>query len=118
MSALRDVPAPFSVPQLAYRWDCSEGLVRKMIREGRLQCFRPGTLIRISAAEVERFECQLAMGSPTPSSNSEAGTPSSGGTKESADAANSSPKIGRAPKRKRERSGKTGTIHRGPWNGS
>lgn len=59
---------PFSVPQLAHRWGCSEGLIRKMIRDGRLQCFRPGTLIRISAAEVERFECQQqAMMTPTAS---------------------------------------------------
>jgi len=49
---------PFSVPQVAERWGCSEGLVRKLIRSGELACFRPGTLIRIAAAEVERFECQ------------------------------------------------------------
>jgi len=47
---------PFSVPQLAHRWGCSEGLIRKMIRDGRLQCFRPGTLIRISAAKPEGRE--------------------------------------------------------------
>ena len=51
-------PRPFSVRQVAERWECSEGLVRKLIRSGALQCFRLGTLIRISAAEVERFESQ------------------------------------------------------------
>lgn len=51
-----DQPRPYSVPQLAARWGCSDGLIYKLIREGRLQCFRPGTLIRIPAAEVERYE--------------------------------------------------------------
>ena len=60
-------PAPFkqadamalSVQQLAQRWGCSEGLIRKMIRDGDLHCFRPGALIRISAAAVygARFIC-------------------------------------------------------------
>ncbi|WP_084391161.1 helix-turn-helix domain-containing protein [Novosphingobium capsulatum] len=47
---------PLSVAQLAEHWECSQGLVRKLIREGRLLSFRPGQLIRISAAEVERYE--------------------------------------------------------------
>jgi excisionase family DNA binding protein len=51
--SMPDDRRPFSVPQLAERWGCSQGLVRKLIRDGRLQCFRPGALIRISAAEVE-----------------------------------------------------------------
>lgn len=34
---------PFSVPMLAERWGCSEGLVRKLIRNGRrfIANFRP-----------------------------------------------------------------------------
>ncbi|WP_082701931.1 helix-turn-helix domain-containing protein [Novosphingobium sp. FSW06-99] len=55
-----DTARPMSVPQLATRWGCSDGLIYKLIKEGRLQCFRPGTLIRISVAEVERFEGQPA----------------------------------------------------------
>ena len=49
-------PKAFSVPQLAKRWGCSDGLVYKLVKEGRLQCFRPGTLIQIAATEVERYE--------------------------------------------------------------
>lgn len=49
-------PAPFSVTQLAERWGCSTGLVRKLIDAGSLQCFRLGILIRIRVAEVERYE--------------------------------------------------------------
>ena len=54
---------PYSPETLAERWGCSEGLVYKLIRDGRLQCFRPGSLIRISAGEVERFECQTTASS-------------------------------------------------------
>jgi len=49
---------PYSVAQLAERWDCSEGLVRKLIRGGKLASFRLGTLTRVPAAEVARFEAQ------------------------------------------------------------
>lgn len=51
-------PIPYSVSQLADRWRCSGGMVRKLINHGSLQCFRLGTLIRISAAEVRRFQSQ------------------------------------------------------------
>lgn len=47
---------PYSVARLAERWSCSEGLIRKLIKQGQLKSFRPGTLTRISAAEVARFE--------------------------------------------------------------
>ncbi len=60
---LTDDRRPYSVPQLAERWGCSEGLIRKLINTGELQCFRPGALIRISAAEVERYECQSSTAS-------------------------------------------------------
>lgn len=51
-------PRPYSVSQLADRWDCSPSMIRKLIGAGRLTKFNIGVLIRISAAEVERFECQ------------------------------------------------------------
>jgi excisionase family DNA binding protein len=111
---------PLSVPQLAERWGCSEGLIYKLIRKGDLHCFRPGALIRISAAEVERYECQ-ASNENTPSSGSVAASqsPSPILTPGSAAAASSPRKIGRAPRRKRANSGPQGTtIHRGPWAGS
>src|SRR3546814_3889152 len=46
---------PYSVPQLAERWGCSDSMIRKLINEGELQSFRIGVLIRISAAEVEKI---------------------------------------------------------------
>jgi len=58
---LTETPRPLSVPQLAARWGCSDGLIYKLIKDGRLQCFRPGSLIRISMVEVERFEGQPAV---------------------------------------------------------
>lgn len=107
---------PYSVPQLAERWGCSEGLVRKLIREGRLHCFRPGSLIRISVAEVERFECQMHRNSP--SSASEAGSPSSIDTPEGASDANSTPRIERAQRQRPALSGSHPGIVRGPWAGA
>lgn len=47
---------PFSVRRLADRWSCSEGLIRKMIKNGMVQSFTIGTLIRIPMSEVERIE--------------------------------------------------------------
>lgn len=47
---------PYSIPQLAERWGCSDSMIRKLIKQGQLQCFRIGALMRIAAAEVERFE--------------------------------------------------------------
>lgn len=55
MTAPQQHARPFSVPQVAERWGCSEGLVRKLIRSGELACFRPGTLIRIAAADQKRL---------------------------------------------------------------
>lgn len=51
-------PRPFSPETLADRWGCSAEKVRLMYRNGELPGFRLGKLIRIPAAEVERFECQ------------------------------------------------------------
>ena len=109
-----EAPAPLSVPQLAARWGCSEGLVRKLIRAGRLQCFRPGALIRIALVEVERFECQPQT-MPTASRNSEGALPLSGGRANPLPAsADSSPrKIARAPRRKPAGCGANQTKARG-----
>lgn len=67
---------PFTVASLADRWECSEGAIRARIRNGELQTFRIGTLIRIPVSEVERIECQT-----TRSSASEMDGPSSGVTR-------------------------------------
>jgi excisionase family DNA binding protein len=50
-------PNPYSVASLAARWGCHQSVVRRLIRKGVLQSFPVGALIRISAAEVERYEC-------------------------------------------------------------
>ena len=75
---------PYSVNGLADRWDCSPSMIRKLIKANRLQPFRIGELIRISAAEVERYEkcqCQQTI-TDTPSSALEEVSPSSGGKTE------------------------------------
>jgi excisionase family DNA binding protein len=65
------VSQAYTVASLAEAWRCSEGVIRKAINDGRLGCFRLGTLIRIPAEEVRRFECQNIQ-----SSGSEADGPS------------------------------------------
>ena len=55
------VPKPFSPETLADRWGCSAEKVRLMYRNGELAGFRLGKLIRIPAAEVERYECQNTL---------------------------------------------------------
>ncbi|RIV79789.1 DNA-binding protein [Pelagerythrobacter aerophilus] len=111
-------PRPYSVAQLAERWGCSEGLVYKLIRSGDLQCFRPGALIRISAAEVERYECQ-ASNENIPSSDSTKASQSSGGRTpargRSVAVIDSPRKIGPPPRQRRQSAGKSATVHRGPW---
>lgn len=110
-----ETPPPFSVGQLADRWGCSEGLVRKLIRNGDLQCFRPGALIRISVEEVERYECQ----NHSQSRNLARASQSSGGktaeTARNVVVSDSPRQIGPAPKRKPASAGKGATIHHGPW---
>jgi excisionase family DNA binding protein len=49
---------PYSPQTLAQRWGCSAEKIRRMYRNGELAGFELGKLIRIPAAEVERFECQ------------------------------------------------------------
>lgn len=117
---------PYSVAQLAERWGCSGNVVRKLINQGELQCFKIGALIRISAAEVERYEKCPVVTSHTVSSGSGEDSPSFGGSeqttppkaKKSGAVVNSPRKIGRAPRRKLAPSGKDRTIVRGPWSGS
>lgn len=62
---------PYSPETLAERWGCSAEKVRLMFRNGELAGFRLGKLIRIPAAEVERYECQN-----TPSPDTEESSPS------------------------------------------
>src|SRR6185437_6237323 len=86
----------YTVASLADEWQCSEGVIRKAIADGELGCFRLGTLIRIPAEEVARFECQNI-----PSSDSEADMPLSGAKKASAD--DSPLRLPIDPRRKRRR---------------
>ena len=101
---------PFTVPALAARWGCSEGLIRKMIERGELSSFRLGVLIRVPASEVAKIEC------PTASNDSEADLQSSGARTESDEGEPFTPKIDRARKPRPAASGKQATIHRGPWD--
>lgn len=105
-----ETPLAYTVADLAARWQCGESTVRSLIKRDQLATFRIGTLIRISADEVERFECR-----DIPCSDSEADTLSSGERTESADAERFTPKIDRARKPRPARYGKLATVHRGPW---
>ena len=107
-----EVRPAYTVATLAQRWECSTGVVRKLIQRGDLSCFRIGTLIRISAAEVERFEWQT-----TPCNASEGDTLSSGERTASGEGEPSMPQIDRARKPRHADYGKAATIHRGPWVG-
>lgn len=51
----QETPPAYSARTLAERWGCSQGLVRKMVKEGKLATI-PFGLLRISAAEVARYE--------------------------------------------------------------
>ena len=53
-----DIPKPYSPQTLAERWSCSSEKIRLMCRNEELAWFQLGKLIRIPAAEVERYECQ------------------------------------------------------------
>lgn len=55
---------PYSPETLGERWGCSAEKVRLMCRSGELPSFRLGKLIRIPAAEVERYECLTDTPSP------------------------------------------------------
>ncbi|WP_323132806.1 helix-turn-helix domain-containing protein [Sphingobium lactosutens] len=121
MTALpEDDRPPYSVQRLAERWECSPSMIRKLIDQGKLEVFYLGNLIRISAAEVEQYECRKVT--HTPSRNSEEDSPSSGGKQKTEDSpkgvvVNSPRRIGRAPRRRPETSGREPTIVHGPWGG-
>lgn len=102
----------FTVASLAAEWQCSEGVIRKAIADGRLGHFRLGSLIRIPAEEVRRFECQNI-----PSSASEAGLPSSIETPEENGTERGFERpIALGLKRRLGGAGTQGaTVHRGPW---
>lgn len=105
----------FTVASLAQEWECSEGVIRKLVREGRLRSFRIGALIRIPADEVARFECQNIA-----SNDSAADTRSSIETQGEGDTgSNYTRPTGLALRRKLGRDGEAGaTVHLGPWGGS
>lgn len=100
---------PFTASTLAARWECSEGLIYKLIAQGRLRSFRIGTLIRISQEEVERFECG-------PSSDLEEALPKFGETVTENDTAEPwTPEIGKGRKRRRVGFGQQDNVASGPW---
>ena len=106
-------PAPraFTVASLAREWECSPGAIRKLVASGALRCFRIGTLIRIPAEEVQRFECQT-----TASNDSEAGSPSSGETGEESGTGGPLPQPIASERRRRPASaGGSATVLPGPW---
>ena len=105
-----EVRRAFTVATLAAHWQCSEGVVRKMIERRQIAHFRIGTLIRISAAEVERFECQT-----TPCNDSVADMPLSGEIMASDGGERSTPPIDRARKPRHADFGRAATVHPGPW---
>ena len=64
---------PYSPQTLADRWGCSAEKVRTMCKTGELASFTLGKLIRIPAAEVERYECQST---PSPDTGESGRSPS------------------------------------------
>lgn len=60
---------PYSPETLAAHWGCSAEKIRIMCKRGELGSFRLGKLIRIPAAEVERYECQITGSSDTEESS-------------------------------------------------
>jgi excisionase family DNA binding protein len=105
-----NLPA-YSVARLAERWDCSQAKIYAMIKRGELIGFRLGTTIRISAKEVESFECSPMMCNATAEPS-----PLSGEMKpEPVAAAASMPKIERARRPRPAAFGKPATVIRGQW---
>ena len=50
---------PYTPDSLADVWGCSPQMVRNLVKEGKLQAFRIGRLIRIKPQDVEAYEkCQ------------------------------------------------------------
>lgn len=105
----------FTVASLAREWECSEGVIRKLVASGALGSFRIGTLIRIPADEVERFECRNIA-----SNDSAAASPASGEMPRESDTESAYMRpTGLARRRRLGADGQeAATIHRGPWAGS
>lgn len=49
-------PRHYTVAEIASRFKAHPVTCRRWVREGRIKALRLGRLIRITAAEVERFE--------------------------------------------------------------
>lgn len=49
-------PLAYSVADLAHKWGVSRGYIYKLVKSGKLRPFTPPPLIRITMAEVARFE--------------------------------------------------------------
>lgn len=107
------MPRAYTVASLAREWECSEGVIRKLVASGALRSFRVGILIRIPAEEVQRFECQNIA-----SNDSAEASPSSGVTAEESDTATVFPRpIGLERRQRPGNAGGSATVHRGPWEG-
>jgi excisionase family DNA binding protein len=101
----------YSVPRLATKWDCSKEMIYKLVRSNRLRAFQVGGLIRITAAEVERFECQS-----TASSDSEGDMRSSGDHQTESGIGDSlAQQTGTGRKRRRVVFGNQAEVIPGPW---
>jgi excisionase family DNA binding protein len=107
-----EIERPYSPQTLADRWGCGESTVRNLIRRNELATFRIGTLIRISAEEVERFECQNIR-----CNASEGDMPSSGTSKASEGGELYTPQIDRARKPRPAAYGKQAMTARGQLAG-
>lgn len=60
-------PRPYTIKQLAERWQCSRDSVERLIKDGKLPCLKLSPkVIRIPAAVVEEFEQTAALASSDP----------------------------------------------------
>ena len=104
----------FNITRLALHWSCSEGLVRKLLKNGQLKGFKIGNLWRIKYSEVENYECRKEASSP--SNGLEADGLSSTKTIVAHAGVNALMRpIGKAPRRKRGSAGALGSSLNGPW---
>ena len=56
-----NTPRPFTPQTLADRWGCSAQHIRNLVTSRKLGAFHIGRMIRIPAAEVERFKSILPV---------------------------------------------------------
>jgi excisionase family DNA binding protein len=54
----------YTVQDVAERWKCSPQLVYKLVSEGRLQCYKIGSLIRFTDEQLTRYLEDAARVSP------------------------------------------------------